>query len=75
MMAKKFQIFEESPSGFEGISVINIHLFCHNVWTRNATKSIKPSKTSYYSLEPKTSLNREMFLFGRLTGDDDAIQV
>jgi len=23
----------------------------HTFWTRNATKSIKPSKDSYYSLE------------------------
>jgi len=27
------------------------YLFFHNSLTRNAKKSIKPSKTSYYSLE------------------------
>jgi len=34
-----------------GISLNNSRLFCHNFLTRNATKSIKPSKNSYYSLE------------------------
>jgi len=37
---------------FQGISHINIYIhFFHNSSTRNAKKSIKPSKTSYYSLE------------------------
>ena len=53
-MAKRPQFFQEFPRGLVGISLYSFWLFCHNLWTRNATKSIKPSKDSYCSLESQT---------------------
>ena len=37
-----------------------LRIFWHNFWTRNARKSIKGSKGSYYSLESKTTLSHEI---------------
>ena len=50
---------------FSGISLINIQLFCHKLWTRNAKKSSKPSKD--------LSLSHKIGLIGRLPGGDDVI--
>jgi len=52
-MARKPQIIEDMAERFPGISLINLCSFGHDFWTRNARKSIKGSKDSYYSLEPK----------------------
>ena len=60
---------------FQGISLINIRLFCHNFSTRNATKSIEPSKDSYYSLESKTTLRHKIGSIGRLSGKDNVVQM
>jgi len=46
-MVKKLEIFQEFPRGLAGISLINLQYFGHNFGTRNARKSIKPSKDSY----------------------------
>jgi len=70
-MTKKTQIFLQKP----GVSLINIRLFYHNSWTRNATKSIKPSKDSYYVLESNKILSHKIGSIGRPPGDDDVIQM
>ena len=57
------------------ISQNNIRLFYRNLWTRNAGKSSKPSKDTYYSLESNKTLRHEIGSFGRLPGDDDVIQM
>ena len=46
-------ILQGFPRELVAIPIINFCLFCHNFWTRNARKSIKPSKDSYCSLESK----------------------
>jgi len=46
----KNSIFQEFPSGLARISPSSFQYFCHNFRTRNARKSIKPCKDSYYSL-------------------------
>jgi len=51
VIAKKNKNVYRYLGDFLGISLINIRLFCHNVSPRSATKWIKPSKDSYYSLE------------------------
>jgi len=56
-------------------SRINIRLFWHNFSTRSATKSIKPSKDSYYSLESKQTLSHKTSSIGRLPGSDDITQM
>jgi len=62
-------------SRFTGIFLINIRLFCHYFWTRNATKSIKPSKDSHYSLESNKTLSHEIGSIYRLPGGDNVIKV
>jgi len=57
-MAKKFQIFQEFPRGLAGISLTNLQYFGHNFGTRNARKSIKPFKDSYYSLLSNKNLSQ-----------------
>jgi len=47
-LCQKFQTHEEFPRGFLQLIFGN---FCHKFSTSNATKSIKPFKDSYYSLE------------------------
>jgi len=48
--AKNIANMSGITKGLQGIPQIFYHFF-HNLSTRNAKKSIKPSKTSYYSLE------------------------
>jgi len=67
-MPKRFQIFQEFPKKFAGISLMNLQNFGHNFGTRNTRKSIKPSKDSYYSLKSKKNLSSEIGLFVRLSG-------
>ena len=52
-MAERPLIWQEIPRELVGIPLINICLVCLNVRTRNARKSIKPSKNTYCSLESK----------------------
>jgi len=61
-MAKEFQIFQECPWGLAGISLNSLWYFCHNFGTRNARKSIKPSKDSYYSLVSNKNSSQKMAL-------------
>jgi len=49
-MTQQFQIFQDFPRGLAGISLINLWYFGYNFETRNARKSIEPSKDLYYSL-------------------------
>ena len=65
-MAKKTKLFTKNW----GIFLIDIWLFCHKFWTRNATKSIKLSTDSYYSLESKKTLSHEISSIGWLPGDE-----
>jgi len=51
VMPKIFQICQEFPRAFRGFPILIFYHIFHNSSTRNAEKSIKPSKTSYYSLE------------------------
>jgi len=62
VMAKKFQIFQECCRGLAEISLINLRHFGHNFGTRNARKSIKPSKDSYYSLVSNKNSSQKMAL-------------
>jgi len=59
-MAKKFQIFQECCRGLARISLINLSHFSHNFGTRNAIKSIKPSKDLYYSLVSNKNSSQKM---------------
>jgi len=61
-MAKKFQIFQECRRGLARISLINLWHFGHNFGTRNARKSIKPSKDLYYSLVSNENSSQKMAL-------------
>jgi len=61
-MVKKFQIFKEFPWGLVGISLINLQYFGRNFRTRNARKSIKPYKDSYYSLVSNKNSSQKMAL-------------
>ena len=45
-MPKIFQICQEFPRAFRGFPILIFYYFFHNASTRNAKKSIKPSKTS-----------------------------
>jgi len=74
-MSKNFQIFQEFPREFGVFPLLNLRYFGHNFGTRNARKSIKPSKESYYSLEYNKILSHEIGSFGRLPGDDDVIEL
>jgi len=74
-MARKLQIIEGMAEWLQGISLINFCLFCHNVWTRNARKSIKGSKDSYCGLESKKTLSYKIGSIVRLPGADDLIQM
>jgi len=68
-MAKKTQNVYKHLGYFSGISVISIWLFCHNFWTRNATKSLMPSKDSYYGLNSNKTLSHEIDPIGRLKAE------
>ena len=61
-MAKKSQIFQECHRGLVGISLIDLWHFGHNFETRNARKSIKPSKDSYCNLVSKKTRVKKMAL-------------
>jgi len=61
-MAKIFQIFQEFLRGLAGISLINLQYFGHNCGIRNARKSIKPSKDSYYHPLSNKNSNKKMAL-------------
>jgi len=50
VMPKIFQICQEFPRAFREFPILIFYHFFHHS-TRNAEKSIKSSKTSYYSLE------------------------
>jgi len=67
-MQKKSKYRKVFPQDVSGISLINSRKFGSNFGTRNATKSIKPYKDSYYSLDKSGS-------FGRLPGDHDVIRM
>jgi len=56
------------------ISPINFQTFGHNFGTRNTTKSIKPSKDSYSSLESNKTSSDEIDSIGRFPQDIDIIQ-
>ena len=75
VMAIKLQIIVDMPQWFQGIFLINLCLFCHNLWTRNARKSIKPCKDSYCGLESRKTLNHKIGRIVRLPGDDVIIQM
>ena len=49
-------------------------VICHYFWTRNATKSIKTTQDTRYSLESNKTLSHEIDSIGRLPGDDDVTQ-
>jgi len=49
-MTQKLQNILIFPSGLTGIFLNNLWFCGHNFGTRNARKSIKPSKDSYYNL-------------------------
>jgi len=51
VMPKIIQICQKFPRALRGFPILIFYHFFHNSSTRNAIKSIKPSKTSYYSLE------------------------
>jgi len=59
---KNSQIFQECRRGLVGISLINLWHFDHTFGTRNAGKSIKPSKDSYYSQVSKKNSSQKMDL-------------
>jgi len=70
-LCQKFQIFPDFREEIAGISLINFRKFGRNFGTRYGTKSIKPSKDSYYSLESNKTLSHKIDSFGRLPGDDE----
>ena len=51
VMPKIFQICQEFPKAFRGFPKLIFYHFFRKPSTRNVKMSIKPSKTSYYSLE------------------------
>ena len=53
-----------------GIPLIIFCLYFHNFWTRNARKSIKPSKDSYWSLESKKNFESQNPMDGSTPGSD-----
>ena len=57
--ARRPQIIEDMAEQVQGISLVNFCLFCHNFWTRNARKSIKPSEDSYCNLESKKNFESQ----------------
>jgi len=74
VMAKKTQIFENSLGNFPEISLF-FCFFGHNFGTRNASKSIKPSKDSYDSLVSNKNSSQKNSSWWWHPGPDDVIQM
>jgi len=72
-MTKKFQIFQEFPRGLAEIPLFNLRYFGYNFETRNARKSFKLSKDSYYSLLSNKSLSQKNGSWRWHPGPDDVI--
>jgi len=72
-MAKKIQIFQECRWGLVEISLIDLWHFGHNFGTRNARKSIKPSKDMYHSLVSNKNPSQKNGSWRWHPGPDDVI--
>jgi len=58
-MPREFDIFWAFPRGLVGISLIIFRKFDHNLGTRSARKSTKPSKDSYDSVESNKNFSQK----------------